>query len=247
MNELALTVGFALVAAAATMVGGVVIALPAHPGTARIHHGIAFGAGFMLAAVFVSMIPESIERARWAAAWILGGYALAHLFTHTFTTHFHFGEETHAHHAVAPGVSLAALVGLALHALFDGVAISSGFLVDVSLGVFVSLAVILHKVPEGITIASVMIASGAGRRRAVHASALLAAATVAGALAMHSLEGARAPALALSSGIALYVAATDLIPEINRRHERQFSLTAAAGIVFYFGVYALLVRLGLHG
>ncbi len=247
MNDLALTAGFALVAAGATMVGGVAIVLPAHPGSARIHHGIAFGAGFMLAAVFVSMIPESFAHARHAAAWILVGYALAHLFTHTFTTHFHFGEETHPHHAVAPGVSLAALVGLGLHAFFDGVAISAGFLVDVSLGVFVALAVILHKVPEGVTIASLMMASGAGRRRALHSSGILAAATLAGALAMHRAGGVRAQALALSSGIALYVAATDLIPEINRRHERQFSLSAGVGIVFYFGVYALLVRLGLHG
>ena len=95
-----------------------------------------------------------------------GRTGLAHLFEHTFTTHFHFGEETHTEHHVSPAVSMSALVGLSLHAFFDGVAISSGFLVTPALGVLIALAVVLHKVPEGVTIASLMLAAGRTRRTA---------------------------------------------------------------------------------
>ena len=55
------------------------------------------------------------------------------------------------------------LLGLAIHTFFDGVAIASGFLVSTWLGVVIFLAVFLHKLPEGFTVASVVLASGQGR------------------------------------------------------------------------------------
>jgi zinc and cadmium transporter len=246
LSAFSLTVTFALIAAAATMLGGAVVVLPGKLGRHRLSHLIAFGAGFMLAAAFVSMVPESLELSENAPFWILGGYVLAHLFEHTFTPHFHFGEETHTEHAIQPGVSTSALVGLALHALFDGVAISVGFMVTPSLGVFIALAVIFHKVPEGVTIASVMLAAGRSRRGAVNATAMLAVATVLGALAMSALVPFRGIALALSCGISVYVAATDLIPELNQQRERSYSVSALVGVALYFGVNWLMHASGLH-
>jgi len=236
-----------LIAAAATMAGGLGFAVAAHTSERRIHNGIAFGAGFMLAAVFISMIPGSFEHSAHASLWILGGYVLAHLFEHTFTSHFHFGEETHTEHMATTAVGSTALVGLALHALFDGIAISTGFLISTALGVFISLAVILHKIPEGITITSVMLASGHSYRRSVGASGVLAAATLLGSVAMHWFGTLRGSALGISSGIAIYVAATDLIPEINQRREKAYTLSAACGITVYFGIHWLLVAVGIHG
>jgi ZIP family zinc transporter/zinc and cadmium transporter len=192
-------------------------------------------------------MPESIALLSNAPLWILVGYALAHLFEHTFTSHFHFGEETHTEHVIKPSVSLAALVGLALHAFFDGVAIASGFMVTASLGVLVALAVVLHKLPEGVTISSLMLAAGRSRRTALNASLLLAVTTLLGAAAM-SLVGSRfmGIGLAISCGIALYVAATDLMPEFNQHPERGYSVTALVGVLLYFGVHGLMGRLGIH-
>jgi ZIP family zinc transporter/zinc and cadmium transporter len=246
VDALTLTMLFALVAALATLLGGVIVVLPGEVGRKRLNHLIAFGAGFMLAAAFVSMLPESFELEERAPLWILVGYGLAHLFEHAFTSHFHFGEETHAEHALEPGVSTSALVGLILHSLFDGVAISSGFLVTPALGIFIALAVIFHKVPEGVTIASVMVASGHSGRRALNAAAMLALATLAGALLMSRLSSLRGTALALSCGIAVYVAATDLIPELNKQHERTFSISALGGVVAYFIVHWAMRKAGLH-
>ncbi len=237
---------FALIAAAATMLGGVVVVIPGNLSRHRLSHLIAFGAGFMLAAAFVSMVPKSLELSEHAPYGILGGYVLAHLFEHTFTPHFHFGEETHTEHAIQPGVSTSALIGLGLHALFDGVAISAGFLVTPSLGVFIGLAVIFHKVPEGVTIASVMVAAGRSRRGAVNATAIISVATVLGALVMSALVPYRGIALALSCGISVYVAATDLIPELNQQRERSYSISALVGVVLYFGVNWLMHTSGLH-
>jgi hypothetical protein len=52
--------------------------------------------------------------------------------------------------------------------------------------------------------------------------------------------------LAISCGIALYVAATDLMPEFNQHPERGYSVTALVGVLLYFGVHSLMGRLGIH-
>ncbi len=247
MSPGVLTALFALLAAVATFGGGVIATLPGRLSRQRLAHIIAFGAGYILAAALVTLLPESLALLDDAPLWILGGYAMAHLFEHTFTSHFHFGEETHAEHVVAPSVSLTALVGLALHAFFDGVAISSGFLVTPSLGVLVGLAVVLHKLPEGVTISSLMVAAGRTRTRARLAALLLAVSTLAGALAMSGIGlGLRGVGLAISCGIALYVAATDLMPEFNQHPERGYSVTALVGVLLYFGVHALMTRVGIR-
>jgi len=236
---------FAVIAALATFIGGV--AVPGRLSRSRLSHLIAFGAGYILAAALMSLLPESLELLDNAPLYVLGGYILAHLFEHTFTSHFHFGEETHHEHMVDPKVSAGALVGLVLHSFFDGVAIASGFLVTPHLGLLIALAVILHKVPEGVTISSLMLASGRSLKSARQGAGLLAIATLAGAALMAFLgEGVKGAGLALSCGIALYVAATDLIPEFNQQSERVYSFSALGGVVLYFCVHALSHRLGLH-
>ena len=236
---------FAVIAALATFLGGV--AVPGRLSRSRLSHLIAFGAGYILAAALVSLLPESIELLDDAPLYILGGYILAHLFEHTFTTHFHFGEETHHEHMVDPAVSAGALVGLVLHSFFDGVAIASGFLVTPQLGLLVALAVILHKVPEGVTISSLMLASGRSLKSARQGAGLLAIATLAGAALMALMgEGVKGAGLALSCGIALYVAATDLIPEFNQQSERVYSFSALGGVVLYFVIHALSRHIGIH-
>ena len=240
------TLLFALIAAVATVIGGLIVTTPGRLSRHVLSHLIAFGAGFMLGASFVSMVPESLHLSSRAPLWILAGYALAHLFEHAFTSHFHFGEETHHEHLVDPAVSTSALVGLALHALFDGVSISTGFLVSPALGLMIALAVILHKVPEGVTIASVMVAAGRSRRSALASTGLLALATILGAAVMLRLDAVKGPALAISAGVAIYVAATDLIPELNQQRERRYSVSALVGIVLYFGVKWLSGALDLH-
>lgn len=246
MNTNHLSIIFSVVAAGATMAGGLMITIPSKLSRQALSHVIAFGAGFMLAAAFISMVPESIEHTTTAPLWMLGGYILAHIFEHAFTPHFHYGEETHTEHLVEPGVSTSALVGLVLHAFFDGVAISSGFLISTALGIFIALAVILHKIPEGVTIASVMIAAGRTRRRGTVATALVALATVVGCLGMLRLGAVRGTGLAVSAGIAIYVAATDLIPVLNQQRERSYSWSALVGVGLYFGVHWIMGRAGIH-
>ena len=139
--------------------------------------------GYMLAVAFVDVIPESIKLAgEQALQFVLIGYFLVHLFEHTIAPHFHFGEETHSEEVSHHHARTTVLLGLTIHTFFDGVAIAAGFLVSTWLGAMIFVAVFLHKLPEGFTVASVVLASGQGRRNAILAAGLLGAATLLGVL-----------------------------------------------------------------
>ena len=202
-----------------------------------LRYFVALGAGFMLGTAFLEMLPESIELAgSKAPLLLLVGYFIVHFFEHTITGHFHFGEETHSEQFSGRRKSYSVLFGLVIHTFFDGIAIASGFLISGWLGWVIFLAVILHKVPEGFTASSVMLAGGSSRRAAWLASAVLGLATVAGVLTITVFTRSIASALPLSAGVTLYVAASDLIPEVNKEPGIRIALVVFIGV----GLLALL-------
>lgn len=219
-----------LVAAAANLLGGYFVVYRNWP-RRYLQYFVALGAGYMLAVAFLDVIPESIRLAGDNAfIFILIGYFLIHLFEHTIAPHFHFGEETHHEEVSHQHARTTLLLGLAIHTFFDGVAIASGFLVSNWLGAIIFVAIFLHKLPEGFTVASVVLASGQSRRNAILASGLLGAATLLGVLLTTLLQSQLKYALPLSGGVTMYVAATDLLPEVNREPNWRMALLVFAGV-----------------
>jgi ZIP family zinc transporter/zinc and cadmium transporter len=241
LSPLAWSVLLGGAAAAANVIGGLVVIARKHWNELVLKYFIALGAGFMLAATFLRMLPESLALSSQAPLLMLGGYFLVHFFEHTVAPHFHFGEEVHGDVMVNPAVGFSALVGLSTHTFFDGVSIASGFLVSVPLGLLIFFAVVLHKLPEGFTVASIALASGRGKRGALLASFVLAAATLAGVVFMHRFAGAVPYALPLSTGVTLYVAASDLIPEVNEERGIAMALVVFLGVALFY-----LTELGLE-
>ena len=92
------------------------------------------------------------------------------------------------------------------------------------------MAVFLHKLPEGFTVASLVLASGQGRRNAILASGLLGAATLLGVLLTSVLQSQLKYALPISGGVTLYVAATDLLPEVNREPNWRMAALVFVGV-----------------
>jgi ZIP family zinc transporter/zinc and cadmium transporter len=173
----------------------------------------------------------------------MAGYCAVHLLEHTINAHFHFGEETHSHEFVSTRTGYSVLGGLSVHALFDGVAIGSGFVVSSDLGWLIFLAILLHKAPEGFTMASVMLASGRSRSTAFYSAVALAAATLAGVLVIELIPSWLPYGLPISAGVALYVAATDLVPEVNREPGIRMALVFFAGVAGFLLLRALLPAL----
>jgi ZIP family zinc transporter/zinc and cadmium transporter len=233
-HDLAFRTGVAallgLVAAAGNLLGGYFVVRKDWP-RKYLQYFVALGAGYMLAVAFVDIIPESVKLAGESAfLYVLIGYFMVHLFEHTVAPHFHFGEETHCEEVSHHHARTTVLLGLAIHTFFDGVAIAAGFLVSSWLGAVIFMAVFLHKLPEGFTVASLVLASGQGKRNALLSAGLLGAATLAGVLLTSALQGELKYALPLSGGVTLYVAATDLLPEVNREPSWKTALLVFAGL-----------------
>jgi len=234
MHPIALSILLGLTAAAANVFGGAII-VQKHWERAYLRYFVALGAGFMLATAIVELFPASLElRGKSAAFLVLLGYLIIHFFEHTVTPHFHFGEETHSDEFVHTHTGYSILIGLIIHTFFDGIAIASGFIVSNWLGWIVFLAVFLHKIPEGFTVASVMLAGGQSRKVAWGASALLGAATLAGVLTMAVFRHQVAYGLPLSAGVTIYVAASDLMPEVNREPGVRMALVVFLGVGLLF-------------
>lgn len=230
-----LSITTVVIAASATVLGGLLLLLKPYWEWKALRLTISFGAGYMLAAAALAMIPESLKITDQAPLFFLAGYITIHFFEHTIVPHFHFGEETHREVMVNPLVGLSSIFGLSMHTLFDGISIGSGFLISPKLGLLIFGAVVLHKIPEGFTISSIMLASGRSKRTAIYASAILAISTILGAVLISFFSQTVKYALPFSAGVTFYIAASDLVPIINETRSVGLSLAFFAGIVvFYF-------------
>ena len=234
MGAIATSILLGLTAAAANVFGGAII-VQRNWERRYLRYFVALGAGFMLAAAVLEMVPEGLSLSpRWAPLLILGGYCGVHLLEHTLVPHFHFGEETHQHEFLSARTSYSVLLGLAAHTFFDGIAIGSGFVLSHWLGWIIFIAVFLHKLPEGFTVASVMLAGGRGRRAALNSAMFLGATTLAGVLVINLQPSWVRAGLPLSAGVTIYVAATDLVPEVNREPGIRMALVFFAGVAVFF-------------
>ena len=229
---------YGLAAAAANIIGALAVTSGRRWSVQALDRVLAFAAGFLLSVAFVEVVPEAINRGgRSAAIAALVAYLLVHLTQHTLGRHFHFGEERHS---VTPMVSRSALVGLLLHTFVDGVAVASGLLVSGAVGAVVFVGVLLHKFPEGLAISSLFLAAGSSKGTAIMAAAALGVATIVGVVMTGALGGLQTYGLAISAGVTIYVGASNLVPELQRRGDWTTPISLVAGCGAYFAARAIL-------
>lgn len=250
---------FGAAAASANILGGLILFPSALHKNYRkyLKYVLALGAGFMLAVSFFEIIPDSIllwqrlhpdskDSLFTPMLLLLGGYLLTQFFEHTIAPHFHLGEEVHSDHMISRSSAYTAVAGLMIHTFFDGVSIAAAASIDVKVGFLVFIAVFLHKFPEGFTIGSMMIAAGRSFREVLAATSLIGVTTIVGVMLTYFV-GARlgfttAYALPLACGVTLYVAASDLIPEVNHHGGKRpmVSLSVFAGVALFFVLHFAL-------
>ena len=229
-------------ASLATLLGGwgVVRFLQGRAQFMRLLSGVA--AGYLLSVTLVRIIPECLEAkgGEGNALWVLAGYLLVHVMEHGITLHFHYGEETHTDGTRLSGVM--ALVGLSLHSLMDGVAIAAALSLHSNLGPLVVLGILFHRIPEGGTIASIFLVDGFGNRGALLASGTLALAALVGSAGQTMLLLPTGPILGLTAGLTLYVASSDLLPEVQKVSGFRSTMALLSGV----GIFLVSARLLPH-
>ena len=229
---------FGLAAGLANVLGGLILFPAGLRGRYRgsLKYLLALGAGFMLAVTFFEIIPKTIsiwqktggssaESLSVPMVLVLAGYLATQFFEHTVAPHFHLGEDVHAEELVSNKSAVSAVSGLLVHTFFDGISIAAALQIDPKAGLLVFIAVVIHKFPEGFTIGSVILASGKGRKEVLIATSLIGAMTLIGVI-LYYLVGSNLGftvgyALPIASGVTLYVAASDLIPEVNHHGGRR--------------------------
>jgi zinc and cadmium transporter len=242
---------FGVVVVAAEVLGGTVLLMRRQWPRRTQEFLLAVGAGFLLAVVFAELIPRSVQALGATAGFVLIlGFATIHFFEHTVGGHLHFGEEVHREIMISRAARVSAFSGLSVHAFFDGLSISAGMQFEFFVGFLIFCAILLHKVPEGLTIASIMLTAGYSRRTVLFASTGIGAATMMGALMILIFTNVDAKvtgiASAFSAGAAAYVGASDLIPEINRSENRVAPIVVLGGMLLFY-VTAKLVEKVLMG
>jgi zinc transporter ZupT len=256
---------FGVLAGLANVLGGLIL-FPSklrHNYKRLLRYLLALGAGFMLSVTFVEILPKTVglwqngDRVTADSLYVpmllvLAGYLLTQFFEHTIAPHFHLGEEVHSEHPLSTRSAYTAVGGLLIHTFFDGVSIAAASQIDMRLGTLVFIAVFLHKFPEGFTIGSVMMAAGKGFREVMIATSLIGLMTLVGVMVFFvigsNFEHAIAYALPIAGGVTLYVAASDLIPEVNHHGGKSplVSLSVFAGVAIFFVTHYLLHELIAH-
>jgi zinc transporter ZupT len=223
---LALAAGLTDLVAGALTLRGALARLPSR-------YVIAFGAGVLLAATFFNILPEVDLKADAFA--LAAGFVAFYLLEKVVMLHA-CGEEECETHQIGPS----AVIGMALDNVVDGASIAVGYLISPVLGFVLTLAVVMHEIPQGITSAVVMREANWSRARTLAVLALAGALYPIGALAagwipQHFLH----PALAFIAGDFLYIGASDLLPEAHRRFNMWVILAVLAGMAFVLALRAI--------
>lgn len=225
---------WALIGSVFSLLGGLLLLSNEKLRIVAVRYGLPFGAGALLAAAFTGVLPEAIEGSDLHSAlyFTFGGFLLFFLLER-FLGWFHRHDE-HQHEDIrtAGGKSQQWLVviGDALHNSIDGIAIGAAFLIDPAIGIGAALAVAAHEIPQEIGDFSILLGKGMKPRRVVLVNIFSALATVVAALGTYAIGNAvdinPAPLLALAAGFFIYIAASDIIPDIHEKPRREGDVQA---------------------
>ena len=226
-----------LSAAAASSIGGLVLCLRSWSKEA-LQFMLATGAGLLLAITFLDLVPHVVAfGAGQMMPFVLVGFAVFYVLDSFSRVQTGVG---------SPGL-VGIMAGFLLHAFVEGASLINGLRFDTELGVSLLIALLLHKVPDGVTAAALVLAATGSRLQAFWAATSLGVATVAGALGMSATEGIfpvhwSPVLLAVTTGIFLYLSASHLVPHLQREGNPRLGYYMIGAMLAY-----LLVFVYVHG
>jgi zinc transporter ZupT len=207
------------------------------------HYINSFAAGLILTIALIELLPLGLDYGEQASLYALGGF-VAFLILETFLV-VHSGAEVHYPHRRGTAKGFVFFWGLFFHSLLDGLIIAVGFATDYQVGLVTALAVISHEFPEGITTFSLLRQNISDRKATVLGVAVALATPVGGLIGVAILpapESVMAAAIGLVVGSFLYIAATDIVPEIREEKAIQNTVAFAAGSLFLIVMHHLLAH-----
>jgi len=216
---------------------------------------VCVSAGLLLTVAFTRLLPEAVESGidSHLVGWVLLagilGFFLLEKLALIHHTHHHEGDEHHHHHGhdaeEARRGGLPILVGDAFHNFADGVVIAAAFLVDWRAGVLATAAVMAHEIPHEVGDFMILLNAGYTKRRAFVFNLVSGSSAVAGGVigyfVLDAVEGLLSYALLLAASSFIYIALSDLLPEMMRRSKLAQSMPQ---VLFVLAGVALAALIG---
>lgn len=230
-----------------SLVGGLLLLRAKKRRQAAILLTLPFGAGALLAAAFFDLLPEAFELGDPGELllWTLAGFILFFILERSASWFHHHHDHDRSHQNAQQRRLI--VVGDIMHNAIDGLAIGAAFLVSIPTGIITAVAVSAHEIPKELGTFALLLSRGWKDKTVIIANLLTAIATVATALLVFYLGSDAhlpvAPLLALTAGFFIYVAASDIIPEIHEQPHRTGTIQAVmlvAGIAVVGTVVTLL-------
>ncbi len=205
-----------------------------------LHVFVSFAVGAIFAAVFLHLLPEiskdspdSITPYMLVLAGVIGSLILERFI------HWHHCHDIKCTKHKKP-VGMLILFGDGMHNFIDGIMIASAYLVDIELGIATTIAVIFHEIPQEIGDFAVLIHSGYTKSKALFMNFLSALASVLGALVVllifRQAQGIESILLPIMAGNFLYIAGSDLVPELHRETSLKKSIPQFFALLCGIGV-----------
>ena len=247
MSTLAYILVFTFISSLGSLAGGFILLAKRSFALRASHFLTAFAAGVLLASAFLDLLPEALRAAGAdnspIFAWTLAGLLIFFLAEHLVHWFHHHDEHLHHHEPETKATLPLIIAGDALHNFVDGMAVAAAFLVNAPLGIATALAVAAHEIPQEIGDFALMLNRGMAPQRVVRINVASAAVSFAGALLVYALGDVLArffPALlSLVAGFFIYIASSDLIPEIHSDKRRGVALAKSGFLIA--GVLLFLV------
>jgi len=179
---------------------------------------VSYAVGALLGVALLALLPEALAELPAQAVFgtLLVGIMLFFVLEKLVLLRHCHTDDCHVHAAAAPIV----FIGDAFHNFLDGAIICTAVLTSVPLGVNTAIAVAAHEIPQEVGDVAVLLAAGYSRARALTLNVVTGASGILGAIlafaAVEVVPGVRPYVLAVSSASLLYIAMSDLIPDLHR-------------------------------
>ncbi len=197
---------------------------------------VSLAVGALLGNVFFHLIPESfetIENQGTIALLILAGI-LAFFILEKFL-HWHHGHDVEHLENHPKSYGYVSLLADGIHNFTDGILIAAGWMAGPEIGMATTLTVILHEIPQEISDFGILIHAGFTARKALWLNFYAALAAILGTLitlmAGSAIESLSHYVLPVAAGGFIYLAGTDLMPELNKERSMRNSLIQLAMII----------------
>lgn len=249
MSTLTYILLFTFLGSIGALVGGFIL-LSYEKIALKISHFLAsFAAGVLLGAAFFDLLPEALhvgeEKGIDVFLWTLFGI-IAFFLLERLIHWFHHHEEYHQYKKESKTTVPLIIIGDTVHNFIDGVVIAATFMISVPLGIVTSLAVFAHEIPQEIGDFGLLLHKGLSRKRIILVNVLSAGSAFLGAGITYAsgnlLESYIPIFLALTAGFFIYIAASDLIPEIHYEKRKGFAFIES--VLLICGV--ILIWLSTH-